>query len=509
MMNNGLGKVMKIAIGGFHHETNTFAPEKADYQSFLEPDSWPGLTEGEALVDMVEGMNLGISGFIQESMMRGHELAPMLWCSACPSSFVTFDAYERVASSMLDHLANSMPVDAVYLDLHGAMVTDHQQDGEGELLARVRSVIGPDVPLVVSLDLHANITARMFSLADVLVGYRTYPHVDLAETGEQAAKVLDRMLEGMRPSKAMRKFEFLIPLVWQCTLIEPCKSIYRRLAEIEEKNPNIWSLSFTPGFPPADIHEVGPCIVGYGSGEDGSSLEAAVSELESHIESVQSEFEGKIYAPHEAVDYAMNSENLPVVIADTQDNPGAGGNSDTLGMLRALIDKKAQSALIGLVYDPVSAQKAHQAGVGVEIELELGALSRWQNEAPLKMKFLVQALGDGKFMGTGPMWGGANMQLGPMAALRIDDIEVLVSSKKMQLGDKSIIRHLGIEPSDRNIIVVKSSVHFRADFDDIAGETIVAAAPGPNAADNRDLPYQNIRPSLSLVPSGASVGNGA
>ena len=116
---------------------------------------------------------------------------------------------------------------------------------------------------------------------------------------------------------------------------------------------------------------------------------------------------------------------------------------------------------------------------------------------------------DGKFMGTGPMWGGANMQLGPMAALRVDDIEVLVSSKKMQLGDKSIIRHLGIEPSDRNIIVVKSSVHFRADFDDIAGETIVAAAPGPNAADNRDLPYQNIRPSLSVVPSGASVGNGA
>lgn len=491
---------MKIAVGGFHHETNTFAPEKADYKCFVEPDSWPGLTDGDAMLDVVEGMNLGISGFVQESMVSGHELAPMLWCSATPSSFVTFEAYERVSGAMLDLLANCMPVDAVYLDLHGAMVTDHQQDGEGELLARVRSVIGVEVPLVVSLDLHANVTARMFSLADVLVGYQTYPHVDMAETGRRAAKILDRMSNGMRPHKAIHKFDFLIPLVWQCTLIEPCNSIYRKLAEIEEKDANIWSLSFTPGFPPADIHEVGPCLVGYGSGDDESVVESAVADLANHIDSVQSEFNGRIFSPDEAIQYAMNSEKSPVVIADTQDNPGAGGNSDTLGMLRALIKNKAQSALIGLIYDPASAEEAHKAGVGAEVELELGALSRWQNETSLKMRFFVQALGDGSFMGTGPMWGGAKMQLGPMAALRIDDIEVLVSSKKMQLADKSIIRHLGIEPSERKIIVVKSSVHFRADFDDIAEETIVAAAPGPNAADHRDLPYQNLRPSLRITP---------
>ena len=498
---------MKIAVGGFHHETNTFAPEKAEYKCFVEPDAWPGLTEGEAMLDAVEGMNLGMSGFIQEAMVSGHELMPMLWCSATPSSFVTFDAYERVAGSMLDHLANSLPVDAVYLDLHGAMVTEHQQDGEGELLARVRSVIGPDTPLVISLDLHANITARMFSLADVLVGYQTYPHVDMAETGRRTAEFLDRMVKGQRPQKAIHKFDFLVPLVWQCTLIEPCKSIYKKMKEIEEANSDVWSLSFTPGFPPADIHEVGPCVVGYGSGDDGATVDEAVAELARYITSVQSGFNGRIFSPDEAVNYAMSNENSLTVIADTQDNPGAGGNSDTLGMLHALIKNKAQSALIGLIYDPVSAKAAHKAGVGSSIELELGALSRWENEAPLKMKFLVQALGDGHFMGTGPMWGGASMQLGPMVALRVDNIEVLISSRKMQLADKSIIKHLGIEPSDRKIIVVKSSVHFRADFDDIAGETIVAAAPGPNAADNRDLPYQHIRPSLRLVPSDDPTGD--
>ena len=500
---------MKIAIGGFHHETNTFAPEKADYQCFVQADSWPGLTEGKPLLDAVEGMNLGISGFINESSICGHELMPMLWCSASPSSFVTFDAYERVASSMLDHLANLMPLDAVYLDLHGAMVTDHQQDGEGELLARVRSVIGPDIPLVVSLDLHANITSRMFATADVLVGYRTYPHVDMAETGRKAAKILDKMLTGVRPSKAMFKFEFLIPLVWQCTLVEPCKSIYQQLEDIEQQNPNVLSLSFTPGFPPADIHEVGPCVVGYGTQQAESEIETAVHELVNCIEGLQSGFNGKVFSPDEAVKYAINSQNSPVVIADTQDNPGAGGNSDTLGMLRALIKNEAQSALIGLIYDPATARMAHEAGLGAEVELKLGALSQWENESPLETRFLVQALGDGNFTGSGPMWGGAKMQLGLMAALRIGDIEILVSSKKMQFADKSISRHLGIEPAGHKIIVVKSSVHFQADFDDIAGETIVAAAPGPNAADNRDLPYQNIRPSLSLVPSGASVGNGA
>ena len=214
-----------------------------------------------------------------------------------------------------------------------------------------------------SLDLHANITSRMFATADVLVGYRTYPHVDMAETGRKAAKILDKMLTGVRPSKAMFKFEFLIPLVWQCTLVEPCKSIYQKLEDIEQQNPNVLSLSFTPGFPPADIHEVGPCVVGYGTQQAGSAeIETAVHELVNYIEGLQSGFNGKVFSPDEAVKYAINSQNSPVVIADTQDNPGAGGNSDTLGMLRALIKNEAQSALIGLIYDPAAARMAHEAG---------------------------------------------------------------------------------------------------------------------------------------------------
>ena len=494
---------MKVAVGGFHHETNTFAPEKAVYQNFVEANGWPALTEGENLFDIVEGVNLGISGFINASMAFGHSLIPLLWCSATPSSHVTADAFERVAGSMLGRLANSLPVDAVYLDLHGAMVTEHSQDGEGELLERVRRLIGPQVPLIASLDLHANITTRMVLQADALVAYRTYPHVDMADTGRRTAILLERIMKDKRPAKSVSKLDFLIPLIWQSSLAEPCRSLYKSLEDIERRYSGIWSLSFATGFPPSDIHEVGPAILAYA--DDQESADHAAHELAESVLSAESEFQGKIYAPDEAVRYAMGSTLKPVVIADTQDNPGAGGNSDTIGMLRALVDANAHSSVIGLIYDPESAQLAHQAGEGQEIEISLGARSRWDGETPFKGVFRVQSINDGRITGTGPMFGGARMELGPMAALKIGGIEVLVSSKKMQLADQAIFHHLKIEPSTRAILVLKSSVHFRADFSGLAGEIIIAASPGPNAADNLALPFQNVRPTVRLAPGGPTL----
>ena len=494
---------MKIAVGGFHHETNTFAPEKAVYQNFVEADGWPALTEGEKIFDIFEGVNLGISGFINASMALGHSPIPLLWCSASPSSHVTADAFERVAGSMLDRLANSLPVNAVYLDLHGAMVTEHSQDGEGELLERVRRLIGPQVPLIASLDLHANITTRMVLQADALVAYRTYPHVDMADTGRRTAILLDRIMTGKRPAKSVSKLDFLIPLIWQSSLTEPCHSLYKSLEDIEHRHSRVWSLSFATGFPPSDIHEVGPAILAYA--DDQQSADQAAHELAESVLSAESEFQGKIYAPDEAVRYAMGSTLKPMVIADTQDNPGAGGNSDTIGMLRALVDAGANSSVIGLIYDPESAQLAHQAGEGKEIEISLGARSRWDGEAPFKSVFRVQSIGDGRITGTGPMFGGARMELGLMAALKIGGIEVLVSSKKMQLADQAIFHHLKIEPSTRAILVLKSSVHFRADFSGLAGEIIIAASPGPNAADNLALPFQNVRPTVRLAPGGPTL----
>lgn len=491
---------MRIAVGGFHHETNTFAPVKATFEDFERADGWPALSRGDALFDAVEGVNLPVAGFIDGALREGHDIAPLVWCSASPSAEVTEDAFERIAPMFLDGLETIGPVDAVFLDLHGAMVTEHLEDGEGELMARVRDLIGPNVPLVASLDLHANVTERMMETADAMIAYRTYPHVDMSDIGQGAVPLLERVKADGRPACALRKLDFLIPLVWQCTDIEPAKSLYRQVAGVERSDDDLWSISFTTGFPPADIREVGPAVFAYAS--DQAAADRAADELARAVVENEGAFAGHLYTPEEAVAYGKSGKARPLVIADTQDNSGAGGNSDTVGMLRALVDQDAQGAVFGLVFDPEAAAAAHAAGAGATLDLSLGARSAWEGEQPFEGRFTVQALGDGRFTATGPMFAGARVDLGPMAVLRTGGIEVVVSSKKMQAADQSIFRHVGIEPRERDILVLKSSVHFRADFEPIAGEVIVVACPGPNPVDHLALDYRRLRPGVRLTPLG-------
>ncbi|MBP6778770.1 MAG: M81 family metallopeptidase, partial [Piscinibacter sp.] len=180
---------MRIAIGGFQHETNTFAPSKATYEHFVRDGGWPGLRRGGGILDTMVARNLPIAGFIEQMKGSRHTLVPTAWAACEPSAHVTEDAYERIAAMIVEGIRDAQP-DAVYLDLHGAMVAEHVDDGEGELLARVRRVVGPRVPVMASLDLHANVTARMLDAADALVAYRTYPHVDMADTGARTAHLL-------------------------------------------------------------------------------------------------------------------------------------------------------------------------------------------------------------------------------------------------------------------------------------------------------------------------------
>src|SRR5215831_8247961 len=208
----------RIAVGGFLHETNTFAPTKATYADFQHGGGWPAMTEGAGVLKVMRRINVGLAGFVEAAEANGWELVPTIACAASPSAHVTKDAFERIVKVMIDGIAAAGALDAVYLDLHGAMVTEHLDDGEGEILARVRKVIGPDLPLVVTLDLHANVTPQMMDSADALIAYRTYPHVDMAATGRAAAKHLALLLDTkQRFAKAFRQLPFLIPISWQCT----------------------------------------------------------------------------------------------------------------------------------------------------------------------------------------------------------------------------------------------------------------------------------------------------
>ncbi len=489
----------RIAVGGFMHETNTFAPSRADFSAFDGGGGQP-IMRGADIITRTRGTNNGIAGFSGSQAARDWEIVPTLYAHASPSAHVTQDAFDRIADELVNRLKDAGPLDGIYLNLHGAMVTEHADDGEGELLKRVRAAMGHDIPIVVSLDLHANVTEEMVGYADALIGYRTYPHVDMADTGACCATYMARIVgTDKRDYKAFRRIEFLIPIVWQCTYIEPCKSLYAHHFAMEAAG--LPTISFSTGFPAADFAGCAPTVVAYA--ETAEAAERAADEMARMVNEAESAFAGKVWTPDAGVKEAIrvaSDANRPVVIADTQDNPGAGGNSDTMGMLRALIANRAQGAAIGNIVDPQAAADAHAAGVGATVHLSLGGKSDVPGDAPLEADFIVEKLTQGPFQATGPFYGGATLDLGLSAALRIDDVRIVVASRKAQMADQQMYRQVGIEPLDQKILVNKSSVHFRADFEPIAETVLVCASPGPMPVDPADLPFKNLLPGIRLSP---------
>ncbi|MEJ8827492.1 M81 family metallopeptidase [Variovorax humicola] len=500
---------MRIFIAGFQHETNTFAPTKADWAAFEAGSAFPPYRRGQAIIDAYRGLTLAVSGFIDHAEERGWTLVPSAWAGAVPSAHVTQDAFERIAAAIDEDLQAALAmgdVDAVYLDLHGAAVAEHLEDPEGELLSRVRARVGAAVPIVASLDLHANVTRQMLEVADALVAYRTYPHVDTADTGRLAARLLERRLaRGFKEQMAVRRLSFLLSLNAQCTMMAPADAVYDTLKSLEARHDCV--LSFAMGFPAADIAECGPVVWGYGGEAD-----TAVQALFDRADQPRSQWVLDILTPEAAVAEALAlaaDASRPVVIADTQDNSGAGGDSNTTGMLRALLARKAGEWLpgrvaIGLLFDPAAAAAAHAAGEGAQLELTLGkSVPTWGgqfSDPPVQVHAVVRKLSDGKVVMKGPMGRGSKVSLGPSACLEVDGVLVVVSSQKTQMLDREFYRYVGIEPEDMKILVNKSSVHFRADFTPIASTILVAKAAGPMAVDPADLPWTRLPPSMALRP---------
>jgi microcystin degradation protein MlrC len=489
----------RIAVGGFHHETNTFAPRKTTLDDFRHSASYPHMPRGPDLPGAVKGQNLPIAGFIDQALAQGHEILPTVWAGASPAAEVEDDAFDEVLSVMLGDLAAALPVEGVYLCLHGAMVTESFPDGEAEILSRVRALVG-NIPLVASLDFHANVSAEMVDLATAITVFRTYPHIDMAETGRRAAALMESILaSGLPPAKAYRRIPFLIPLVWQCTSSDPMARIIGTLEGLGADSGT--SPSLAAGFPLADVDVCGPSVLAYAA-EEGAAAEVADLLLNA-ISDAEADFAGHLYEPEEAVAYALaHYRGKPIVLADTQDNPGAGAASDTTWLLEELVRQDAEDAALAILCDPAAATEAHAVGQGAELELAVGATSGQPGHRPFRGQFVVEALSDGEFEGSGRMSAGSPFHLGPTALLRIGGVRIVVASRKTQASDQAIFRHLGLDPAAQKILVLKSSVHFRDDFQDLAEEILIVRAPGPNLADHRQLPYARLRPGIRLMPLG-------
>ncbi|HSF94731.1 MAG TPA: M81 family metallopeptidase [Thermohalobaculum sp.] len=495
----------RIAIAGFQHETNTFGATKAEFADFELADAWPGLLRGAEVISGTEGSNLPLAGFVQRAGQDASvELIPIVWCSAEPSSFVTDDAFERISGMILEGIRGAGRIDGIYLDLHGAMVTESHQDGEGELLRRVRELVGPSLPVSISLDLHANLTRRMVDLASSITIFRTYPHLDMAETGGRAFDALMHLIGGGRLCAAYLQAPFLVPLQAQYTGAGPCAGLYAQTARVGVP-PAAWA-ELAMGFPAADIHDAGPAVLAYA--ETPQRAEAMAGKLLGDFAAAEAAFDCTLLSAEDAVARAMAvsaEAGRPVVIADVQDNPGAGGTSDTTGLLRALVSGGARGAVLGMLNDPEIAARAHALGEGGTFEAPLGGKAGLAPD-PFQGRFRVEALSEGRFAFTGEMYAGSIADTGPTALLRVlddrCDLRVVVGSKRCQCLDQAIFRHIGVDPAEARIVAVKSTVHFRADFEPIAAAVLNAEAPGLHHCRLGQVPYRHLRPTVRREPLG-------
>ena len=490
----------RIAIAGFQHETNTFVPIPTTYEDFVNGGAWPPMTFGDDVMTVFRGSKIPIGGFIDAA--GDWDLVPILWAGTEPSSYVDQSAFDRIAAMICDGIQKASPVDGIYLDLHGAMVSEHFEDAEGELLRRLRAAFGPDLPIVVSLDLHGNLTPEFFELATAVSIYRTYPHIDMAETGARAKQLMEKRLQrGQDFAKAYAQLDFIVPIQEQSTRRDPGARLYGMLDGLQ--NDHVDSVDFAFGFPPADIEHCGISVFAYG--DDQTGVDAARDQMVNALKAAEPEFHNPLVPAAEAVSRAMQiaeTAEKPVVLCDPQDNPGAGATGETTGLLKALVTGGARSACLAVLWDPGTASKAHETGLGGEFDASLGGLFPEIGGTPLQARVEVVALSDGNFTFTGPMYGGFHAQLGAMAALRIldddSDVMVIVGSRRAQNADQAMITHLGLDPLSFKILVIKSAVHFLADYEPISETVIFAEAPGANPCRLDNIAYTRLRPGVRL-----------
>ncbi len=502
---------MKIAIAGFQHETNTFAESRACLTEFQIADSWPPMLTDADVISGTKGMNLPIAGaasaalsaeFSEDKLNNAEaiELIPILWCAAEPSGFVTDNAFDSISQMIIDRIQAAGDIDGVYLDLHGAMVTTRYEDGEGELLMRLRRTLGDSVPIAVSLDLHANVTPEMVNLSTLITVYRTYPHLDMADTGKRCMEQLIHVIRGQPIHSAFLQLPFLIPLHAQYTGQAPCDELYSKLNEPKVEQGEWAELAL--GFTAADIYHCGPSVLSYAKTQERA--DALAESIANAALQNKDKFDTALLSATEAVSFAMQTNpTKPVVIADVQDNPGAGGTSDTTGLLQALIEQGATGAVIGVICDADVALEAHTLGINTLFDTDLGDRFGTEQGGPLHLTCKVVSLSDGHVHYTGAMYGGGVAALGPSCLLAVHndnvDIQIVVSSNRIQCLDRALFTHFGIDLSLTKIICVKSTVHHRADFEPISSCVLNAASPGAFPCLLRIDDYQHLRPGVECL----------
>ncbi|MFP6603844.1 MAG: M81 family metallopeptidase [Pirellulaceae bacterium] len=484
---------MKIASGGVQHETNTFSDTPTTLSDFQRDSGCgPDFSGGEVLEERFAGTGTIHGGYLAGAAELDVELLPLLSARAQPAGRVEQVAYDQMLNLFLQRLAAVLPVDAVALDLHGAMATQEHDDAEGHFIAAVRELVGPEIPLVVTLDLHANISPQMAAEADVIIGFDTYPHVDMRERGIEAIQLLVRMInQEIHPCQSYRQLPLMTMPPMQCTLREPMQSLIQEVFTLEEE-PGILTATVAMGFPFADIRDAGVSVL-VTSDSDQTLADQKADALAARLWVLRDQLQPQLTTIEAAIQYTDEHADGLVIFADGSDNPGGGAPCDGTVALQAMIEADFQGGVVGVLHDPDTAREAHAAGVGAEIDAVIGGKTDDQHGASVVTRARVQALSDGKYVHHGAMMRGLVGDFGPMAVLRVGGVEVVVATYRRQLLDRDMLRVVDIDPQTRRLLVVKSAVHFRADLGPLASKIFDADTPGIHRPDFSGFEYQQVR----------------
>lgn len=465
----------RVGIGGIVHETNTYATET------FGPTGLDGFSRvsGEDIFNIHRGTRTCIGGMIDAASDIGAELVPLWWSSAQPSGTISAEAYRSMKDSLLAAIEAAGHLDALALDLHGAGVAEGAEDLEADLGVAIRELVGPDLPIVVTLDLHGNISDAMAEVFDVMIGYHLYPHTDQWERGDEALRLLPRLRDGgLRPVAHVEHLPVLLPT----STTDPghpaadMNEVCRRL----EAQDGVVDCTVFHGFPFTDVPEVGVHVVVTTDGDEELARRTA-SAVGAWIWDARERFRIENPTPDQAVRRAMELDGHPVVINETNDNPGGGAPGDGTHLLRALIDQGATEAVFGFLCDPEVVAACHEAGVGQVIRIRLGGKHDKLHGETVETDAYVKCLTDGRFT-MRAMSAGSRVSMGRAVRIVLGDrrggIDVIVTERRAQTFDDAIFRLHGIDVSEYKIVALKSSNHFRAGFRDVAAAIITADAPG-------------------------------
>lgn len=484
-----------VLTAEFAHESNTFSIRPTDLAAFRARL----FLQGDAAVAERADANTDIAGFMDVARAQDWRTRHALSASASPAGPVTRAAFDEIAGCILA-AAQAGPLDGILLGLHGAMVVEDHPDGESLLLERLRAVVGPDLPIAVTLDPHANVTARMCDLAQIVMSYSTYPHVDMRDTARRAASLLHRTMTNEIAPRTLRVTRPMLEEANSGRTDEGPMIARHALSRAHEGTPGALAVSINAGFGNADIPELGPTVLVTHTGDAGPHL-AFAKVLADDIWARRHEVLNHFLTPDEAAAEALaHTGPGPLVIADYADNPGAGSYGDAPGLLSALLDAGVTNACFGPMVDPEAAALLHKQAVGAEVTLPLGGKTDPRfGGGPIMVTGTVTLLSDGRYTGDGPMIGGLPGDWGPTAVLRVAAVDVLVVTNHGQMLDLQQFRAFGIDPAALRVVALKSQQHFRAAFAPIAARVIVCDSGALCSPDLRRLPFHRVpRPIFPL-----------